>query len=160
MRSAVAGICRIQLQRRPDVRRIRFAWRKLKTLWHHADDRAFDSVEECLPADDVGVTRKNRLPEAVGYVRDRRRSLHIVGSANQTAFDGIHAERLEQRAAHGRGGHADRLRLAGQVGAALNPRIERGPRMRVPAQVKKFRPGTPEAVQTSVWKRWKLGVDA
>jgi len=131
----------------------------MKTLRHDSDDRAFQAIEVRLPADDIGITRKNALPRAVGNIGHHLRSGYIVRLGYQASLDWRHGKRFQESTAHVGRRDAHGLRFSRQVRSAGDPRVERGPRMRITAQIEEFRPGSPESVQTAVRESWKFGID-
>src|SRR5712664_1460487 len=124
MSASISRVCRIESQCGPELRRLWLARRKLKTLRHHADDVAFQAVEVRLPPHDMGITRKNALPGAVGNIGHHLRSWYIVRLRYQASLDWRHGKRFQEPAAHVGRGDAHGLRVSGQVCSAGDPHIE------------------------------------
>ena len=72
MRAATAGLCRIDLQRGPHLRRVNLSRREFKASGHHADDRGWLAVQIRFLAENVFVAAEGALPQSVGNVRDHR----------------------------------------------------------------------------------------
>ena len=160
MTAAIARIRRIQSQGGPDLRRFLFARCKLKALGHDADDDAFQAIEVRLTANDVGIPCKNALPGAIGNISNHLRSGDIVALRYQPPGDRGYAKCFQQSAAQICRRNANRLRFPGEIRTSGDPRVQRRPGMRIPAQIQEFRSGSPETVETAVWKRRELGIDA
>ncbi len=160
MSAAVSRLCRVDLQRRPDLRRIDFARRKRKILGHDADDVGLAAAEQRLFADDVRIAAVDRLPRPIRDHADVVRSRLVVIRRDHAAKLRRDAERAEQRAGDAGARHPHRLRLTREVGATHGPAVERLPGFGVAAQVEEFRRRDPETMQAAIGERGEFRIDA
>ena len=78
MAAALTRVGQAQLQRRPQFRRIEFAWRKRKASRHDARNGAVSPINLHHAPDHRRIARESPLPQGVRNHRNGRRTLDVV----------------------------------------------------------------------------------
>src|SRR6266404_6766848 len=156
MRTAAAGIRRIELKRQKHLDLIVRAWRKSKIARHHADNRCRLRIDLNLLADDVARAAEGALPKAVrndGYIWP---AVAILFRREVAALHGLHAKGIDQPARNCRRGHAQWFAIGAHILSSRGPGAYRLPGFRVFLNVEQLRWREPELSQLH---RGKLAID-
>ena len=124
MTAPAARIRRIELQRRPKLRRSRFAGRKYESGRHDAEHRTRFAVQPDIAPQNGAIASEGSLPQVVRKHSGRRRVRRIVSRSDQAAHLWLHAEQWQQSTGHGGGLSAHRVAFTRQVYAEVDPSFD------------------------------------